>query len=93
MSKRHAFLMDMDKCIGCRSCAMACKNFNQLEPDMVWRQVYPLDEAIYPHHDRAFLSLACNHCEHPACMDACPTSSYQKRPDGVVVHHKETCIG
>ncbi|KAF5083253.1 MULTISPECIES: 4Fe-4S dicluster domain-containing protein [Desulfovibrio] len=93
MSKRRAFLMDMDKCIGCRSCAMACKNFNQLEPDMVWRQVYPLDEAIYPHHDRAFLSLACNHCEHPACMDACPTSSYEKRPDGVVVHHKETCIG
>ena len=72
---------------------MACKSFNQLEPERFWRYVYPLDKEIYPHHDRAFLSLACNHCEHPACMDACPTSSYEKRPDGVVVHHKETCIG
>ena len=73
MSKRYAFLMDMDKCIGCRGCGMACKNFNQLEPDMVWRQVYPLDERIYPHRDRAFLSLACNHCDDPACLAACPT--------------------
>ena len=63
MSKRYAFLLDMDKCIGCRGCAMACKNFNQLDPGMVWRQVYPLAESIYPHRERAFLSLSCNHCE------------------------------
>ena len=29
MSKRYAFLMDMDKCIGCRGCGMACK---ELQP-------------------------------------------------------------
>ncbi len=91
--KRYAFLMDMDRCIGCRTCGMACKNYNRLEPEMVWRQLYPLDEAIYPHRERAFLSLACNHCDHPACLDACPTSSYTKREDGVVVHHPDTCIG
>lgn len=92
MSKRYAFLMDMDRCIGCRSCAMACKNFNQLEPSMLWRKVYPLAEAIYPHRERAFLSLACNHCENPACQKACPTQSYSKREDGIVVHNQATCI-
>ena len=54
MNKRYAFLMNADKCIGCRGCAMACKNFNRLEPSMVWRQVYPLAESIYPHRERAF---------------------------------------
>lgn len=91
--KRYAFLMDMDKCIGCRGCAMACKNFNQLEPMMTWRQIYPLSEAIYPHRERAFLSLACNHCDNPACMSACPTRSYIKREDGIVVHNQQSCIG
>lgn len=90
---RYAFLLDMDKCIGCRGCAMACKNFNQLEPEMIWRQVYPLADEIYPHSGRAFLSLSCNHCDNPACMEACPTHSYYKRPDGIVVHTEENCIG
>ncbi len=92
-SMRRAFLVNSDKCIGCRGCAMACKSFNQLEPDRFWRYVYPLDKDIYPHEERAFYSLACNHCEHPACVAACPVEAYTKREDGVVVHNPERCIG
>lgn len=73
MNKRYAFLMNADKCIGCRGCAMACKNFNRLEPSMVWRQVYPLAESIYPHRERAFYSLACNLATTPpVCGPALP---------------------
>lgn len=72
---------------------MACKSFNQLEPERFWRYVYPLDKAIYPHEERAFYSLACNHCENPACLAACPVEAYTKRDDGVVVHNPERCIG
>ena len=60
---------------------------------MVWRQVYPMDESIYPDRDRAFLPLSCNRCDNPACLAACPTCSYEKRPAAIVVHHQETCIG
>jgi Fe-S-cluster-containing dehydrogenase component len=84
---RRAFLVNSDKCIGCRGCAMACKSFNQLEPERFWRYVYPLDKEIYPHEERAFFSLACNHCENPACLAACPVEAYTKRDDGVVVHN------
>lgn len=90
---RYAFMLDISKCIGCRGCAMACKNFNQLQPQMTWRQVYPLGDAIYPHSRRAFLSLSCNHCEAPVCVTACPTKSYYIRKDGIVVHTTENCIG
>jgi Fe-S-cluster-containing dehydrogenase component len=72
---------------------MACKNQYHQEAGIVWRQLYPLHEEIYPHRDRAFYSLACNHCHNPCCMEDCPVSAFTKRDDGVVVHHPEMCIG
>jgi DMSO reductase iron-sulfur subunit len=94
MKKQFGFYVDVGRCIGCFTCAMACKNQNQLEPSVKWRDVHPLDEAIYPHRDRAFYSLACNHCETPCCIEACPVKAYSKRDkDGVVIHDQEKCIG
>ena len=94
MKKHYAFLVDSEKCIGCFTCAMACRNYYHQVEGVVWRQVYPLGESIYPHRERAFLSLACNHCENPACLNVCPVEAYTKREeDGVVVHHQEKCIG
>jgi Fe-S-cluster-containing dehydrogenase component len=60
---------------------------------MVWRKLYPLSEDIYPHRDRAFYSLACNHCDQPACLEGCPVSAYTQREDGIVVHNQDVCIG
>lgn len=93
MTKQLAFFVNSELCIGCSSCGMACKNQHNLEPGIVWRQVYPLHEEIYPHRERAFYSLACNHCERPCCLEDCPVNAFSKREDGVVVHHAEVCIG
>lgn len=94
MPKQLAFLVDAKRCVGCFTCAMACRNFNHTEPGVPWRQVYPLHTGIYPHSDRAFYSLACNHCENPVCLQNCPTGAYTKRAkDGVVEHNADLCIG
>lgn len=94
MAKQFGFLVDSDRCVGCFTCAMACKNQYHQEKGVVWRQVYPLTQEIYPHRERAFYSLACNQCEHPACLEVCPVSAYYKREaDGIVVHEQDKCIG
>lgn len=94
MKKQYGFLVDVRRCIGCYSCAMACKNQYHQPAGVVWRDLYPLSEDIYPHRERAFLSLACNHCEKPTCRDVCPVQAYHKRDeDGVVIHDQEKCIG
>ncbi|QJT08694.1 4Fe-4S dicluster domain-containing protein [Oceanidesulfovibrio marinus] len=94
MTKQYAFFVDAKRCIGCFTCAMACKNQYHQEPGVHWRQVYPLNEEIYPHRERAFYSLACNHCENPTCANVCPVKAYYKREeDGVVVHEQDKCIG
>lgn len=94
MAAQKAFIVDANRCIGCYTCAMACKNYNALESDVAWRQLYPLAENHYRYEERAFYSLSCNHCEFPICVDVCPTGAYTKRDsDGVVIHDQNACIG
>lgn len=92
-STRYGFLVDMNRCIGCFTCAMACRSYYQQPIEVVWRKVYPVSTLIYPHSERAFMSLACNHCEHPACAAACPVNAYHIEPDGIVVQDQNKCIG
>ncbi|EGY24944.1 4Fe-4S binding domain protein [Desulfovibrio sp. A2] len=93
MKKQLGFLVDTEKCIGCFTCAMACKNVYHQQKGIAWRQVHPMGESIYPHRERAWLSLACNHCENPVCLEQCPVKAYAKREDGIVVHDQDACIG
>ena len=40
------------------------------------------------------LSLACNHCEEPACMHSCPALAYERdAATGAVLIRTELCIG
>lgn len=93
MAKQLGFLVDAERCIGCHSCEMACKNEYQLEPKVRWRKVYPIKEDSFGLPERNFMSLACNHCEEPACLKVCPVIAYTKRPDGIVLHDQNKCIG
>jgi len=37
--------------------------------------------------------MMCQHCEHPPCVDVCPTGASMKRADGIVLVDKHICIG
>jgi molybdopterin-containing oxidoreductase family iron-sulfur binding subunit len=39
------------------------------------------------------LPVMCQHCEHPPCVDVCPTGASMKRADGIVQVNKHICIG
>lgn len=93
MAKKLGFLVNSDRCVGCHSCELACKNEYQQQPAIRWRKVYPLREGAFGGPAREFASLACNHCEDPACLKACPVIAYTKREDGIVLHSQQRCIG
>ncbi|MCB1668962.1 MAG: 4Fe-4S dicluster domain-containing protein [Porticoccaceae bacterium] len=48
----------------------------------------------YPNSYYFYLPRICNHCTHPACLEACPRKAIEKREeDGIVLINEERCSG
>ncbi|MBI2431746.1 MAG: 4Fe-4S dicluster domain-containing protein [Candidatus Hydrogenedentes bacterium] len=85
---------DAGRCIGCRSCFVACKAENSTPLRTDWRFVVERTTGRFPTPKREFISLACNHCDEPACIKSCPVDAISKRAsDGVVLIDQEKCVG
>ena len=94
MSKQYGFYYDAGRCIQCRTCEMSCKGTRDIEPGVKWRRVVETWDGEYPDVTRTFFSLACMHCEKPACAAVCPTGAIIKRAeDGIVVVDRDKCNG
>ncbi len=94
MSEQYGFYYDAERCVQCHTCELACKSTNNTEPGIRWRRLIESWEGSYPDVKRIFFSLACMHCEKPACAEACPTGAISKRAeDGIVVVDSEKCNG
>jgi formate dehydrogenase iron-sulfur subunit len=91
--EQYRFGFDMGACIGCHSCEVACAEQNGLPPGTTWRRVGEIEGGDHPGTRRFHISMACNHCLEPACLEGCPTNAYVKLPNGVVDHHADDCIG
>ncbi len=89
MSK--GFVVDLKRCIGCKACTAVCKLRYELPEGVSRRSVTTKEFAERPM--RYHISLACNHCEHPACIPACNQSALSKDAEGRVVHDASKCIG
>lgn len=91
---RYGWLLDPKKCIECRACEAACKQWNGLEPGIRFRQVKVTESGRYPQVRMQALSLACNHCDNPYCQRSCPTDAIQRhRGTGAIVIHQDKCTG
>jgi len=95
---RWGLLIDAAKCAdGCSACVDACHEENGITShgrpatDAQWiRKVTVSDPQT--DHSQAF-PMMCQHCEHPPCVDVCPTGASFKRADGIVLVDKHICIG
>ncbi|HMK43842.1 MAG TPA: 4Fe-4S dicluster domain-containing protein, partial [Dissulfurispiraceae bacterium] len=83
-----------NNCIACRACEAGCKQEFDLPIGVRRRRVIIKEEGTYPNVKVRYISAACNHCEEPACLKACPVGAYTKEPEfGVVLHDQKKCIG
>ncbi len=97
---RLALMIDLERCTGCKSCEVACKAEHALGPgERRNRVVWLGGTASEENQGRPpldFLALACQHCERPACLRACPVEpkAITKDPQtGIVQVNEDLCVG
>ncbi len=90
---RHGMVIDLDRCVGCHSCTVACRQENRTPPGVRWTRVVQVDEGRYPKVRRTFIPRSCMHCSNPSCVPVCPTGASFKRSDGLVLVDQSHCIG
>ncbi|MCP4132348.1 MAG: 4Fe-4S dicluster domain-containing protein [bacterium] len=97
---RYGMVINLSRCIGCRSCAVACKIHNSIPPGTWWHRVetpgsdqHMIPSGSYPNVSESFLPVPCMHCDNPACVGVCPVKATWSREDGVVLVDYERCIG
>ncbi|GAB6095864.1 hydrogenase 2 operon protein HybA [Desulfatiferula olefinivorans] len=99
-------LYDATKCIGCRSCEVACKKANgmpfEYDPQGIWDAPRDLSAKTLTivklftgegEGEQSFIKRQCMHCVDPACVSGCPTSALVKQANGVVTWDIDACVG
>lgn len=93
----RSILFDAAKCIGCRQCVEACKDWNELPRgnyfainSTTWLAMMP---AVMEGASSVWGRRSCMHCEYPVCAAVCPVEAITKYAEGPVVIDQEVCIG
>jgi tetrathionate reductase subunit B len=96
--QRWGMLVDADKCAdGCQACVDACAKENGISShgrpttDPQWIRKIKLQDRQTG--KETVMPLMCQHCEHPPCVDVCPTGASFRRADGIVLVDRHICIG
>ena len=91
--KRWGMTIDVNRCVGCQTCTVACKHANDTVPGVQWRKVLDVEVGRYPDVERLFLVTGCQHCAEPSCVPVCPTGATKQRDDGLITMDYDLCIG
>ncbi len=91
---RNTLVVDLDRCIGCHACEIACKNENDVALGEYWNKVIQVGpHGTFPDLEQYWLPVQCQQCEDAPCVHVCPTGASYRDADGKVLVDKEKCIG
>ena len=96
---QYAIITDLNRCVGCLACCVACKSENHVTLGQFWNKVlrvgpFPTEEGgTFDKSAMYFLPVTCQHCENPPCVEVCPTGASSKLEDGTILIDAEQCIG
>jgi Fe-S-cluster-containing dehydrogenase component len=89
-------VIDMERCMGCRSCVAACYVENHITPGSPWNVMIEHEVGHYPYGRTVFATMNCMHCEDAPCQLACDAigvKAISKNELGVVLIDYDKCIG
>ena len=90
----NVLVMDMDLCIRCGNCSLACHKVHG--QSRLLRRGIQIERPITIGKKRlqhALVPQVCMHCSDPECLTGCPTGAIFRDPVGHVDIDPHTCIG
>ncbi len=88
----YVLYSDLELCLGCKSCEIACAVEHSEGKDLV----SAIEESVRPRIDVVYVGVpvpvTCMHCNEAPCIEVCPTHAIHKR-DGAVVVDRSKCVG
>lgn len=91
---QKTLVIDLDRCIGCYACEIACKQENLVPLGMRYNRVLTMGPTgTFPNVKGYFLPMVCQVCENAPCVSVCPTGASYRDDDGQIMINKEKCIG
>jgi len=94
---KKVIALDIEKCIACGACTVACMDQNDINPangDMPFRTVAAVEQEMNGKLEIRYVSLGCMHCAMPECINACPCGCISRDEEtGMVVTDSTNCIG
>jgi formate dehydrogenase iron-sulfur subunit len=88
----YGLLLDTTLCVGCGACAAACKEQNNLPPEIEERTTAYTWTTVQS-HGGVNVRRMCMHCLTPTCVSVCPVGAMRKSADGPVTYDAGKCIG
>jgi Fe-S-cluster-containing dehydrogenase component len=97
---RFGMVINLQKCVGCGCCTLACKTENNTRnraggQSHNWADLVMRTEGAFPNVVHVVMPVLCNHCSDAPCVKACPVEpkAMFKTPEGITMHNDELCIG
>ncbi|MCB1309419.1 MAG: 4Fe-4S dicluster domain-containing protein [Leptospiraceae bacterium] len=90
---RYAMAIDMEKCVACNACVIACKDENNVPDGHAREWTVQKVEGVFPNLTMENYSERCHHCANPPCVYCCPTGASHVEPGGFVKVTPQDCIG
>ena len=90
----NVLVMDMDLCIRCGNCSLACHKMHG--QSRLLRRGIQIERPVAVGKKRlqhALVPQVCMHCADPECMTGCPTGSIFRDAVGHIDIDPQTCIG
>ena len=101
--EKWGMVIDVDKCIGCQACVVACQSENNIPINeeahfnqrraIEWIRVERYWEGEFPNVKARFIPILCQHCGNAPCEPVCPVFATYHNPEGLNVQVYNRCIG